>query len=230
MAEATKSTEKWKKAARAAWYDLLKLILTLVYTIVYRLRVFGRQNVPREGGVLILSNHQSHFDPPLIGTCCPRRMNFLARESLFRFRPFAMLITSLNAFPIDRDGAGLAGIKETLRRLKRGEQVLMFPEGTRSHDGEIAPFRPGFLTLAKRSGAWVLPVAMEGAWDIWPRHRMVPRLRGTIHVRFGEPISPEAVAATELAELRAEAERRIRGCHEQLREHPAFAHKRGEAS
>lgn len=221
-AQGRREKPQWADRARALWYELLRLVLFLGGVALYGLRISGRENVPRDGGVLVLSNHQSHFDPPLIGLCCPRQMNFLARKTLFDFRPFALLISSLNAFPIDRDGNAMGGVKETLRRLKRGEMVLMFPEGTRTSDGEIAPFRPGFLTLAKRSGAWVLPVAMEGPFSIWPRHRRLPRLWGTIHVRFAEPIPPEVVAQADEAMLKAEAERRLRACHAELRSHPAF--------
>ncbi|HOU36076.1 MAG TPA: lysophospholipid acyltransferase family protein, partial [Candidatus Omnitrophota bacterium] len=82
----------------------------------------------------MVSNHQSHLDPPLVGCGCRRQMNFLARNTLFRSPLFAKLISSVNAIPIDREGGGLAGLKETLRRLKRGEMVLVFPEGTRTPD------------------------------------------------------------------------------------------------
>jgi len=87
-------------------------------------------------GVLVVSNHQSHFDPPLVGIGCWRQMNFVARESLMTFRPFGWLIRSIGAIPIDRDGIGLSGIKESLKLLKRGEMVLIFPEGTRTPPGQ----------------------------------------------------------------------------------------------
>ena len=176
---------------------------------------------PRRGPVLVVSNHQSHFDPPLVGAGCWRRMNYLARETLFRFAPLGWLIRSLDAIPIDRDGLGLNGIKESLRRLKRGEMVLIFPEGTRTRDGEVAPFRPGFTVLAARSKAWILPVAIEGAFDAWPRSQKLPRL-GTIHVLYGKPIPPEEVAGCDERELVAEVERRGPPVPRDLRKHPAL--------
>jgi 1-acyl-sn-glycerol-3-phosphate acyltransferase len=203
-------------------YQFLRWMIYWTGVFFYGLRYFGVKNIPKAGPVLVVSNHQSHFDPPLVGTGSRRRMNYVARETLFRFSPLAWLIRSLDAIPIDRDGLGLNGIKESLRRLKRGEMVLIFPEGTRTRDGEIAPFRPGFTALAARSQAAILPVAIEGAFAAWPRTQKLPG-RGTIHVLYGEPISPAEVAAFDERELAAEVERRVRQCLADLRKHPAFA-------
>lgn len=161
---------------------------------------------------MVLSNHQSHFDPVLIGLACDRRLNYLARDTLFGFAPFRWLIQSLDAIPIDREGLGLAGLKETLRRLRAGELVLIFPEGTRTRDGEVASLKPGFSALARRANVALLPVAIEGAFEAWPRRRLLPRT-ATIHIQFGEPLSSEAAAAYDERQLVAEMERRVRTCH-----------------
>ena len=201
---------------RHLWYQLLQRWLQLAGVLLYGVRHWGRENIPTSGGVLVVSNHQSHFDPPLVGIGCPRPMNYVARETLFRFPPFARLIHSVGAFPLDREGMGLAGIKESLRRLKRGEMVVIFPEGTRTGDGEIAPFRPGFTALAVRSGAAILPVAIEGAFQVWPRWRKFPGL-GHIEVRYGRPILPAEFAGCDERELLAKVERRVHECHEWLK-------------
>lgn len=203
------------------WYAFSKWWIRLGLMLAFRIRYSGTQNVPAEGAILVVSNHQSFLDPPLIGAGFPRMMNFMARQSLFKITPFAWLIRSFNAFPIDREGA-LGGIKETLRRLKRGEVVVVFPEGARTADGEIAPFMPGFATLAVRSGAAILPAAMEGAFQVWPRTRRWPRL-GRIHVHYGLPILPSEIKQLDEQELVAEIERRVRQCHAELRRHPVFA-------
>jgi 1-acyl-sn-glycerol-3-phosphate acyltransferase len=150
-------------------------------------------------------------------------MNYVARESLFRLAPFRWLIRSVDAIPIDREGVGLNGIKESLRRLKRGEIVVIFPEGTRTRDGEVGHFKPGFTVLAARSGAYILPMAIEGAFDAWPRWRKVPSPSGKVHVCYGRPIPPEEIKGRDERELVAEVERRVRQCHALLRQHPDFA-------
>lgn len=203
--------------AKRLWYGFVHFFCRLLATLFFQIRVSGRECIPSEGGVMVLSNHQSHFDPALIGLACDRRLNYLARETLFGFAPFRWLIESLDAIPIDREGLGLAGLKETLRRLRRGELVLIFPEGTRTYNGEMAPLKPGFSALAKRAGVPLLPVGIEGAYDAWPRRHLLPGV-STIHIHFGRPLLPDAVASYDERELIAEVQRRIRECHQQARQ------------
>jgi 1-acyl-sn-glycerol-3-phosphate acyltransferase len=209
---------------KRVWYRFSQCVLQLSGLLAFRVRYSGLRNIPTKGGVLVVCNHQSALDPPLVGMASPRRMNYLARETLFRFAPLSWLIRSLDAIPVDREGIGLGGLKESLRRLKRGEMVLIFPEGTRTGDGEIAAFRPGFTALAVRSGAAILPAAIEGAFAAWPRHCVLPRL-GRIHVYYGPPLSSREVKGWTHPELLAEIERRVRECHARLRQHPAFARR-----
>lgn len=208
------------------WYRFLQRVLQLTGVLAFRVRQTGVRNIPPEGGVLVVSNHQSVLDPPLVGMGSPRRMNYLARDTLFRFGPLRWLIRSLDAIPVDREGTGLGGLKESLRRLKRGEMVLIFPEGTRTEDGEIAPFLPGFTALAVRSGAAILPVAVEGAFAAWPRGCKLPRL-GRIHVCYGRPIPPEQIVGRDQREVLAQVEQSVRRCHARLRQHPVFARRGG---
>jgi 1-acyl-sn-glycerol-3-phosphate acyltransferase len=204
------------------WYWACKSLVALAAEVAYGARYTGLENVPREGGVLMVSNHQSHLDPLLIGSGCPRQMSFVARKTLFRFPPFGWLIGSLNAFPIDRDGFPLAGVKETLKRLKRGEMVLIFPEGTRTRDGKMGHFKPGFSALALRAQAAILPVAIEGTHAAWPRRQALPRT-GTVHVHFGKPMLPDEFTKFGEAELVATLEGRVRDYHEMLCRRAPFA-------
>jgi 1-acyl-sn-glycerol-3-phosphate acyltransferase len=194
------------------WYDFLRVFFRLIGVAFFRIRVFNRQCVPHTGGVLIVSNHQSHLDPILVGLSCDRRLNFVARQTLFGFAPFRWLINSLDAIPLDREGIGLGGLKESLRRLKSGEMLLIFPEGTRTRDGEVGQLKPGFLALARRANVPLLPVAIDGSYDAWPKRHQFPGL-AVIHIRFAQPLSPEEMAQFDDESLLAEVDRRIRQCH-----------------
>jgi len=195
-------------------YNLFRAFSRLTAVVLFRIRCKGRHQVPAEGGALVCSNHQSFFDPVLVGLVLDRRLNYLARKTLFGFAPFRWAIEFLDAIPIDRDGFGIGGIKETLKRLKRGEMVLVFPEGTRTNDGSVASLKPGFVALARRGRTALVPVGLDGAFDAWPRNSRFPR-PSRIHVCIGEPISPEMVAALTDEQLVDELERRIRDCHAQ---------------
>jgi 1-acyl-sn-glycerol-3-phosphate acyltransferase len=194
------------------WYDVLRVVCRLAAILVFRIRCRGRRFVPASGGALVLSNHQSHLDPVLVGLATDRRLNYLARDTLFKFAPFRWLINSLDAIPLDREGLGLGGLKETLKRLKRGELVLIFPEGTRTRDGDVGTLKPGFCALARRAGVPLLPVGIDGAFDSWPRSRTLPA-PAVIHIQFGEPLGPAGIAKLDDRELVAEVARRIRACH-----------------
>ena len=198
----------WKRV----WYDSLRVICRLKLVMICGIRARGRQNIPTTGGVLVLSNHQSHLDPILVGLCFNRRLNYVARDTLFGFAPFRWLINSLDAIPIDREGLGLSGLKETLRRLKRGEMVLLFPEGTRTEDGLVAPLKPGFCALARRANVPLLPVAVDGSFAAWPKWEKYPR-RTMIQLQIGEPIWPEQLVKLTDDELVAEIQRRLVEAH-----------------
>jgi 1-acyl-sn-glycerol-3-phosphate acyltransferase len=206
-----------RSLAKRLWYGYLHVTLRVAAVGLFRIRCTGRENEPREGGALVLSNHQSLFDPVLVGLTLDRRLNYMARETLFAFGPFGWLIQSLDAIPIDREGMGLSGLKETLRRAKRGEMVLIFPEGTRTADGEIARLKPGFSALAKRARVPLVPVGIDGAYQAWPRDHLLPGVT-TIHVHVGKPISPTEAEAADERELVGTVERRIRHCHAVARE------------
>ena len=194
-------------------YRFLHFLCRLFVTLMFRFRCDGQRHLPSTGGALILSSHQSFLDPVLVGVNHRRPFEYLARETLFRFPPLGWLIRSLNAIPIDREGLGMSGLKETLRRLKQGRLVLIFPEGTRTSDGHVQPLKPGFAALARRARVPLVPAAVVGAYECWPRHLKFPR-PGQIRVQFGKPLTPDEIAHLDDRQLVAEVERRIRECHE----------------
>ncbi len=197
------------------FYDFCRRFCRLATSTYWRIRYDGEENLPRTGGALVLSNHQSFLDPVLVGVCTRRRLTYLARKTLFR-GPLKWLIESLNAIPIDRDGMGLSGLKETLRRLKREEAVVIFPEGTRTPNGKLQQLLPGFVALVRRGRVPLIPVGIDGAYQSWPRHRKFPG-PSVVQVEFGEPITPESLQNLADEQILAEVERRMRDCFERAR-------------
>jgi 1-acyl-sn-glycerol-3-phosphate acyltransferase len=205
-----------RSLANRAWQAWLKLVCRVLAAAILRIRVEGRELVPAEGGGLVLSNHQSNLDPVLIGLSCERRLNYVARTTLFDSFMFRLMVAALDAIPIDREGVGLGGLKETLKRIKRGEMVLLFPEGTRTRDGEVHRMMPGFCAIARRAGVPLVPVALDGAFDAWPRQRTWPR-PAVVHVVWGPPILPHVVEHLSDDQLVAEVSKRVRECHRTAR-------------
>lgn len=193
------------------FYRLMQTLLLLGGVLFFRIRLRGILNEPAEGPVLVVSNHQSHLDPPMIGMFFRRPLNYMARETLFKFPPLGWLIRTLGAIPIDRDGVGLSGMKETLRRLKYGQMVLVFPEGSRTRDGQLGALKPGFCALARRGGVKLLPVGIAGAYRAWPRSRSAPG-RATVQIRVGKPMSPEEIAALDDKALIARVQADLQAC------------------
>ncbi len=190
---------RFKQRARLIWYRGIQVLCRLLAMFVLRLRCRGREHVPAKGATLLLSNHQSHLDPVLLGIACNRPLCFLARKTLFRFPPFAWLISSLNAFPIDREGSGFGGLKQTLQQLKKAQAVVIFPEGTRTPDGELQPLQAGFCAVARRSRAQLVPVIIEGSYAAWPRKQPFPK-PARIRIHFGAPFSAADRSDDELQE------------------------------
>ena len=201
---------------------IVRWFFRILLTLFYRIRIHGIENYPRSGSdpandrLLICANHQSFLDPIVMGVVCPRPVNYLARESLFHFPPLAFFLRFNDSIPIDRESSGLSGVKETLRRLKRDEAVVMFPEGTRSRDGELKPLMPGFCLLARRSKATLMPIGVDGCFDAYPPHRWYPK-PGVIHAVMGQPIRFEEYAELSDEETVALLQERIRGCFEEAR-------------
>lgn len=148
------------------------------------------RHVPRDGGVILASNHQSFLDPVLVAVPLHRGVTFMARDTLFRFFPFRLLISSLGAFPVQRGTADLGAMREAIRRLEAGQALLVFPEGTRTKDGRVGRMRAGIGLLASRARVPVVPVRISGAFESWPRSSKLPRPK-PVTVRYGPALPPE---------------------------------------
>lgn len=215
MAPSTPSPSSRPWYARL-WYETVRIVLRLLAWPLYRIRISGLENLPRSGGALLLANHQSHLDPPLIGMMIPRPISYVARQTLFRNRAFGGFMRSVGAFPLDREGSGIGGLKETLRRLKRGEVVLLFPEGTRSPDGELQPLKPGFSALAQRADVPIVVLGIDGTHAAFPRGAKLPR-PARLALCFAPPIPPAVAKQLDDRALVAEVERQLQACHAEAR-------------
>jgi 1-acyl-sn-glycerol-3-phosphate acyltransferase len=164
------------------------------YATWFRWQVFNPERVPETGAVILASNHASFLDPPLVGAGIKRGINYLARESLFRFPGIGALLHSWSAVPVDRDGGGAAGLKAILDRLLAGGGIILFPEGTRTGDGCLQPARSGIGLVVVKSNAPVVPVRVFGTYEAYGRHRKFPHPR-RIAVKYGRPMHFEKLRA-----------------------------------
>ncbi|KXG77809.1 1-acyl-sn-glycerol-3-phosphate acyltransferase [Fervidicola ferrireducens] len=145
--------------------------------------------MPKEGPLIVVSNHQSILDPLVIMAYIPRKLRFLAAAYLFKIPGLNILLRLYGAIPVnDTERGDISSLKKALRILKGGGAVALFPEGGVSPDGKLRPFKQGFAYLALKSGAAVLPVAVKGTTDVLPVGRYFPK-RGRIELKVGEPIS-----------------------------------------
>jgi 1-acyl-sn-glycerol-3-phosphate acyltransferase len=159
------------------FYRFVRHVFRLFFGLYNRLEVRGLSNVPKEGPMIVASNHASFIDPPLIGGVLPIRLRYLSKDSLFRVPMLGFLISTLGAVPVAREDSQRAGavMKLLLALLKKGESVLLFPEGSRSADGRLKPLEAGVAYLSVKSGVPVLPVYVKGSFDAWPKGGKLPR-------------------------------------------------------
>ena len=170
-------------------YAVLKPIAVALMRLLFRLEVVNAGLVPATGPVLLVSNHVSMLDPPLVGGAAPRPLVFMAKEELFRIPLFGRLIRALNARPVRRDGSDMRALKAALAVLAEGHAVLVFPEGTRGEEGgTLREGKPGVGMLAVLSGAPVVPVFVSGSGAALPRGRALPRPT-KVRVSFGPPLT-----------------------------------------
>jgi 1-acyl-sn-glycerol-3-phosphate acyltransferase len=166
------------------------------YKLYFRWRVWNAERVPLHGPVILASNHASFLDPPLVGGGLKRQINYLARESLFRFPVIGWVLRNWSAIPVDREGGGAKGLRAILERLLAGGAILLFPEGTRTRNGELQPARSGIGLTVIKSDAPVIPVRVFGTFQAYGRQQRFP-LPHRIAVKYGQPLY--------FQELRAEA-------------------------
>ena len=168
------------------------LLFRFLYRTYFRWQVYNAERVPLTGPVILASNHASFLDPPLAGSGVKRAINYLARDTLFRYPGIGALLRSWNAVPVDRDGGGASGLKSILDRLLAGGAIILFPEGTRTRDGKLQSAKSGIGLTVIKSDAPVVPVRIFGSFEAYGRHLKIPRPVRVI-VKYGQPMHFQAL-------------------------------------
>ena len=199
----------------------LRALARLVFPVWFGLKVRGVEKIPLHGAALLVINHQSFLDGMVVGAPLARPISFLARDSLFRVPIVGWILSNSYAMPVNREAASSSSLRMAADRLKRGFLVAIFPEGTRSHDGQIGPLKPGFIALIRRADVPVIPVGVAGTRAALPRNAWFARLK-PCRVVFGDPIPHEILAklvvkGNEQA-LLDEVRRRMCQCHQEAQE------------
>ena len=189
---------------KTATYHLCREASRLYLVLRHRRRVEGREHVPARGGALLVANHQSFLDIPLIASATRRHVAFVARRTLAETPWLAFVMRECGAVLIDRGAADRAAMREMVRHLEAGDLVSIFPEGTRSLDGGLGEFKGGALLAARRAGVPIVPTAIRGAHRVWPRGRSRPG-PGRLALRFLPPVDPAAEDAIGLVRRGIEA-------------------------
>lgn len=192
------------------WYRFIRWAArNLAFRVLGGITSVDEQNIPMSGALIVAPNHLSYLDPPIIACSQRRAVQFMAKEELFRVFFLGWLIRSVGAFPLKRGAGDMEAIRKAIDFLKQGKAVLVFPEGTRGDGETLGKITPGVGTLAKSTGALILPVGIAGTQVVWPRRSRVRR-RHRMTVIFGKPFSySEAATSSNDRENRVLVQQRI---------------------
>lgn len=155
------------------FYQIAKIVLKILYKILFRMTIEGQQNVPKEGGVILCANHSSNFDPVTMGIYSDRTVYYMAKKELFENKFMYWLLKQLNAFPVDRSTADMAAFKNTVKLLKQGHIIGMFAQGTRVKEGEEKAAKAGVALFATKANVPVVPVAISGSCKPFTKMKIV---------------------------------------------------------
>lgn len=173
-------------AANIWFHHLCRLVVRIYFYIWHGVHIEGREHLPREGGVLVVSNHQSHLDPPILSGFATRPIHFLAKQELFEVPVFKYIMYGMGMVPTPRDGNASTAMRAGIRVIKEGHILGVFPEGTRSKTGERLPAQSGVVAMAVLSGdVPIVPAYISGSYEALPPGKGAPRFRKPVTLRFG---------------------------------------------
>lgn len=162
-------------------YRIVRFLAHPFFNLLYRIKVYGRENIPQDGGYIFCPNHTCNLDPVLLAVNIQRPICYMAKEELFEKRWLAPLLRLVGAFPVNRGKGDTTAIDHAIDTLKRGRNVGIFPEGTRSKTGKLLPLKSGATVVAERSGAGIVPVGIV-------IHGGKCKFRCGVTIRIGKPI------------------------------------------
>lgn len=151
------------------YYQTCYHVFKFLGSLFFSFRVLHPERFIEEGPVILAMNHQSFLDPPLAGIACPREIHFLARSNLLDWPVAGKLMPRVNVIPVEREGGDMAAMKRVIRIVKAGHAIIMFPEGTRTHDGKLQPAKSGIGFIIAKTRAPVVPMRIFGAFEALPR-------------------------------------------------------------
>ena len=170
------------------FYGFFHYLSENIYGMWFRGEVVGTENFPREGSFLIASNHASHLDPPLVGSQIAKQMRFFGRKSLWNNRLLGWWLDQVESIPVERDSGDVGAIKRVLQALKEDRAVVLFPEGTRSRDGQLQKPKAGVGMMACKSGVPVVPCRVYDSFAAFGKGTRLPRFGTPVTIIFGRPI------------------------------------------
>jgi 1-acyl-sn-glycerol-3-phosphate acyltransferase len=172
-------------------YGVSHYWIRVMFDMFFRGEVIGLEHLPRDGAFLIAANHASHLDPFMIGSQVARQMSFFARKTLWNTRFTSWWLDGVGTIPVDRDGGQDVGaLKRVLRALADGRVIILFPEGTRSPDGQLQPPKPGVGFIVCKTQVPVVPARIFGSFSAFGKGAKFPRLGTPLTVVFGPAIPP----------------------------------------
>ena len=169
------------------WYRFSYRVSQVLAKSLFAFRVVHRERIIEEGGAILAMNHESYLDPPLAGIACRRELHFLARKTLLQWPVLGPIMPKLNVIPVDQERADMSALKTIIKLLRAGHATIIFPEGSRTLDGEIQTAQPGLGLVIAKTLAPVVPMRIFGAHRAFPRGGK-PRLFTPITLVVGEPI------------------------------------------
>jgi len=190
-------------------YELTRSIAHWYFNTFYDYTQSGKEHIPAKGPVIFAANHVSFYDPPAIGACLHRQINYFARDTLFKGL-FGKGLVQIGTIPVARENAEMKSLRAIFNALKAGGAVAIYPEGTRSPDGQLAEPKAGAGMIACKSRATIIPTRVFGTYEAYGRQRKIPKIGGRIHIAYDRPMATEELdPGKEHPERYQEASRRI---------------------